>query len=128
MYVKYVISATDPNISIAVLAKWIRQVISDEPNSISKALTVARTMVFGESWSPNVFVESMTPEPPKGVIITKVNVLEEADLQEIELRAKVASQQNLLQRAVAGDASAAIEYCRLAEAGKIIRVRNYPRA
>ena len=127
MYTKYIISVTDPTISVAELAKWIRKVI-DGPNTISRALTLARTIIFGESWSPEFYFETLVPAPPKGVTVTKVNVLDEDDLLDIERRAKAEFQQNLLQRAVGGDAEAAIEYCRLDAEGKILRYANFPRA
>ena len=124
MYIKYVISATDPNISVSLLAKWVRKALYNEPNSIAKALMIARTMVFGESWSPDMYLESLVPPPPDTVVVTKVEVLEEHDIRRAEHLAKIKSQKNLLQRAVAGDAEAAIEYCKLAAAGKIIHEYN----
>ena len=121
MITEYIASVTDPYISVATLAKWVRDIAPREADTLPKALIIARTMVFGESWRPDLslWVEFDKAAVPAGVTLTKIELKDQYDLEREEHAKECAEQQTLLQRAANGDAAAALEYCRLEAAGQI---------
>ena len=121
MYLAIKASVTDTNIRVATLAKWVRSVTTVGDKSLSHALVIARSMIFGEAWElDNNWMLEEKPAPT-GVLITKVAVFDEYDIEQAKFEETVASHKALLQRAVNGDAAAALEYCKLEFNGEIYR-------
>lgn len=130
MITEYRISVTDTTISIAALAKWIRTVAPREANTLTKALTIARTMVFGEAWLSEEYelYRKISPKP-RGVAVTKTIIKEKHELKREALLAKAKAKEErckeLLRRGAAGDAAAALKYCKLEYTGQVPRPSNY---
>jgi len=115
----YKASVTDPAIGVATLAKWVRNVASPGDESIARALTIARTMIFGVAWDIEYHWQLKEHPAPAGVAITSYEVPTDADIWLAEARGETVAQKELLQRAANGDAAAAIKYCQMELAGEI---------
>jgi hypothetical protein len=110
------ITLDDTSITAAQLAGWVREVAPDE-YTLAEALYIARCMIRGERWQPPYGIvayglKHLPSQPWSYTITTPPNpYIEQARLWK--------EQRALLEKAAAGDADAAIAYCKMELNGEI---------
>jgi hypothetical protein len=103
------VTIKNSNIDVVSLAQWVKKVSDDKISAIS-AISIARDLLKGGTWSPNELSGDYLNN-------SHCNIAEE------ELPASqyvyYDDYSNLLRKGAAGDVESAIKYCNLALEGKV---------
>jgi hypothetical protein len=111
---KYTYTLQDQSIAQLPLALWVKRKARDRlPAKI--VLEITRSLLAGDKWVPEAH---MVEDPEDGGMFCSVLIEHEPNQYEALFR-QWDEHAALLDRAVAGDAEAAIEYCKLEKAGKV---------
>lgn len=110
------ITLDDTSITAPQLAVWVRDIAPNQ-YTLSEAMYIARCMIRGEGWEPPYEIvayqlERMEGQPWSYTITTPPNPY----VEQIQIWKE---QRELLEKAAAGDAEAAIAYCKLELSGGI---------
>jgi len=92
----------------ADIARWLRQEFGNE-YTLSEAMCIARCLLKGESWRPE-YVRNQKNVGPCHLEVVIVESAAEKSWREARERQLYFDE--VLQKALAGDAEAAFEYCR----------------
>jgi hypothetical protein len=115
------ITLDDTSITAAQLAGWVRDVAPDQ-YTVTEAMYIARCLIRGEGWEPPYWnvayqLERLKDQPCSYTITTPPNDMAIQFERGVRLYAEG---KELAERGAAGDAEAAIEFCKRFQAGDMV--------